>query len=565
MMTESAEPKLQRYLKGGTAQFGAGYETLRFDLSPNVRITSDIFVKADANTVLISSHPHAKYTTQRLEAFLKDVGGRLRFFHQTNLSQRKRWNATIIAGFYEPEHAQAVMTTLNGTPHVKAQILYTVYFTGPKKFTDAVAVEAQLITSRFDADLVSETPRDGKVTLRLSGVRKETVAKMKHRLEVIFSGRIATVPAKGNFQSACSELWHDFFDTAYGKIWLQQLSRSISNIFITIDKPQQRIRIYTSKDDYAGVRLFERALVDKIYKLGVPEQTHTFEFDGEAFKSFFKSSTISKAQEQIGQAKVGINISKRTMTLHCGPEYAQQIADALVLRSIRATTRASIWPDSRCSQCGVTTLDIRFSKCKHVLCKGCFDYQLHVAATDLSHAYFPLVCWVEGCQQAMCISDLRRYTAETKIEALLEAALTYHIRSYPELYRNCPTPDCGSVYQCSGSYEISMCPTCLTQTCTLCHAEPHIGWTCAEYNAQPNNNREGQPLANYTSMTGTKACPKCATLIDKIEGCDHIECSICHTHICWVCLEIYANAHAVYLHIDAAHTRHMLPEEMEGS
>jgi LSD1 subclass zinc finger protein len=40
-------------------------------------------------------------------------------------------------------------------------------------------------------------------------------------------------------------------------------------------------------------------------------------------------------------------------------------------------------------------------------------------------------------------------------------------------------------------------------------------------------------LDDYKRAAGTKDCPKCATLIEKTDGCNHIECSGCHGHICW--------------------------------
>ena len=39
-------------------------------------------------------------------------------------------------------------------------------------------------------------------------------------------------------------------------------------------------------------------------------------------------------------------------------------------------------------------------------------------------------------------------------------------------------------------------------------------------------------------MSNTKACPKCATSIEKNGGCNHMTCknSSCKFEFCWVCL-----------------------------
>lgn len=36
-------------------------------------------------------------------------------------------------------------------------------------------------------------------------------------------------------------------------------------------------------------------------------------------------------------------------------------------------------------------------------------------------------------------------------------------------------------------------------------------------------------------VTCTKACPTCGVRIEKVEGCNHVICSNCHDHMCWIC------------------------------
>jgi hypothetical protein len=69
---------------------------------------------------------------------------------------------------------------------------------------------------------------------------------------------------------------------------------------------------------------------------------------------------------------------------------------------------------------------------------------------------------------------------------------------------------------------------------TRCHIEPHTGWKCDDYATHIDKSRRDKDLLDdYKRSAGTKDGPKCATLIEKVDGCNHIECSGCHGHICW--------------------------------
>jgi hypothetical protein len=81
-----------------------------------------------------------------------------------------------------------------------------------------------------------------------------------------------------------------------------------------------------------------------------------------------------------------------------------------------------------------------------------------------------------------------------------------------------------------------------------------VGWTCAKYESHVCRNKLNERLLeNYKAVAGTKECPKCATLIEKVDGCNHVECSGCHVHMCWVCLKVFSLSEAAYQHMNDAH------------
>lgn len=52
---------------------------------------------------------------------------------------------------------------------------------------------------------------------------------------------------------------------------------------------------------------------------------------------------------------------------------------------------------------------------------------------------------------------------------------------------------------------------------------------------------------------GFKDCPTCNTHIQKDEGCNHINCTACGTHICWLCLKIFTDGDDCYQHMGRVH------------
>ncbi|KAI4936171.1 hypothetical protein J4E85_001500 [Alternaria conjuncta] len=152
---------------------------------------------------------------------LQSVAGPLRFYDEGDInntlhsSVRGRLPTNTIAGFYQPEHALAALKHLSGNVELDAHLMYTVYFTAPKELSDPVMANAEdMISQVAEVDAVWKKPREGMVTLRLSGTNQEKVVDMKRTLEALLSGRIATTGLDGHAERY--EIWHDFFATLSG-------------------------------------------------------------------------------------------------------------------------------------------------------------------------------------------------------------------------------------------------------------------------------------------------------------------------------------------------------------
>jgi hypothetical protein len=101
-----------------------------------------------------------------------------------------------------------------------------------------------------------------------------------------------------------------------------------------------------------------------------------------------------------------------------------------------------------------------------------------------------------------------------------------------QFIRACPADDCRGFL--SSQWK---CGTCAKSTCSDCHEVKNevIG---QEHVCNPDN------VATATLLSqDTKPCPKCATGIFKIEGCDQMWCTQCHTAFSWRTGHIETNVH----------------------
>jgi hypothetical protein len=88
--------------------------------------------------------------------------------------------------------------------------------------------------------------------------------------------------------------------------------------------------------------------------------------------------------------------------------------------------------------------------------------------------------------------------------------------------RACPQEECRGFLS-----SMWKCGTCAMWTCPDCH-EMKGEFQDSPHTCDPNNVETAKMLAK-----DTKPCPKCATGIFKIEGCDQMWCTQCHTAFSW--------------------------------
>lgn len=133
------------------------------------------------------------------------------------------------------------------------------------------------------------------------------------------------------------------------------------------------------------------------------------------------------------------------------------------------------------------------------------------------------------------INDLKRQ--QTQLELQISNLRTDLWRNRPtterrEFVRECPGENCRGFLSTAWK-----CGLCEKWTCPDCHEMKGLNRD-TEHTCNPDSVATAQLLAR-----DTKPCPKCRTGIFKIDGCDQMWCTQCHTGFNWRTGRIETNVH----------------------
>lgn len=202
--------------------------------------------------------------------------------------------------------------------------------------------------------------------------------------------------------------------------------------------------------------------------------------------------------------------------------------------------------------------------CDHHYCRLCFAAQCKAAEAN----QIPIICLGESglCKKAVCLQDLQDVLCHISFETLLETAVEAYIGSRPEEFQYCPTPDCPNIYAVAANGTIVTCEQCLTSICTSCKTVSHDPINCEEAREIHAAEEQERYMLQYQQDNDARRCSCCPTIIERAQGCNHMECINCHAHICWVrdCMKAFDNSGECYGHLELGHGSYVDdPEELE--
>uniref|UniRef100_A0A183ERS7 RBR-type E3 ubiquitin transferase n=1 Tax=Gongylonema pulchrum TaxID=637853 RepID=A0A183ERS7_9BILA len=84
---------------------------------------------------------------------------------------------------------------------------------------------------------------------------------------------------------------------------------------------------------------------------------------------------------------------------------------------------------------------------------------------------------------------------------------------------------------------LGRCRLCGRVQCTRCGKEEHGRISCEEYAVLAGNADESVRKWMREDKRFRRICPNrnCKTVIEKLGGCNHVQCMQCKVHFCWEC------------------------------
>lgn len=390
---------------------------------------------------------------------------------------------------------------------------------------------------------------NGSYRVRISSNATKTVADLRRPVEELMRGRTV------NHASLTPTILQHLFtrDGINLRKSLQQETRT----FILFDKHTRSVKIFGAPDNIAEA---QQKLIQSLLTYHESKQLEIHLRGGVLPPDLMKEVVrrfgpdLQGLKEKVPGAEFSLNTRRHVISVHGDRELKQKVEE--IINEIAQTSDGSAERLHSEASCPICLCELeesyRLEGCTHLFCRSCLVEQCESAIKNMDS--FPIRCAHSGCKALILLTDLRTLLSNEKFEELFRASLGAYVASSGGTYRFCPSPDCPSVYRVAEpgtAGEPFFCGACYAETCTMCHLEHHPYLSCEKYR-EFKEDPDSSLKEWCKGKEHVKTCPICGYTIEKIEGCNHIECR-CGRHICWVCLDIFNSANDCYGHLRSKH------------
>lgn len=186
-----------------------------------------------------------------------------------------------------------------------------------------------------------------------------------------------------------------------------------------------------------------------------------------------------------------------------------------------------------CAVCFAEGPLLAVEPCGHRFCAACWSSYLRIAGDDRGPRGCLLTCMHDACPRVLthsvweaagCGALYRRHAVRWRLAA-------------GGRMRGCPAPDCPWVARVDPRSRLFRAVECRCGEvfCARCGGTWHAPASCDAMRRWGEKCRSESETSNWM-MVNTKPCPKCRTRIEKNQGCNHMRCTHCDHHFCWVCM-----------------------------
>ncbi|KAG7446782.1 uncharacterized protein BT62DRAFT_86477 [Guyanagaster necrorhizus] len=370
------------------------------------------------------------------------------------------------------------------------------------------------------------------VKVKLSSESLRELSQMKGEFEKILKGEVVKLEDK--------IAWDPYFGYPIGIAFVQNLQRQTPGVEIIPDVVRRCLILRGSSEKREAVR---RELISKIKELRARE-VRVVSIPREII-GFFVSVELSRLKQELGDENVRVDLWDRLLTVRGGVHSLNAARRAVKQAEDRQRygRRVSIDECPICLDEVVAPFTLR---CGDSVCRSCLKNYL-VAAID--NRFFPLTCLGNGatCLERIPLSVARELLSASEFDSVMHSAFSAHVHAHPNEFYYCPTPDCPQIYRSATKGTVLQCPSCLIRICSTCHVEQHDGSECL------NLDDTDAAFKEWKKNHDVKSCPGCKVPIERAEGCNHVTCTRCQTHMCWVCSKTFPRGDGIYEHMRTDH------------
>lgn len=327
--------------------------------------------------------------------------------------------------------------------------------------------------------------------------------------------------------------------------------------YIFFDKHNLNIRVFGSPDK---IPLAQQKVIQSLLSLheSKPLEIHLRGTDlpPDLLKQVVKNfgPDLCGLKEKVPGADLILDIRRQIIFLRGNKELKPRVEE--IILETACSSRPLVERLNTVPSCPICLCEVedgyQLEGCGHLFCRVCLVEQCESVIRN--RGSFPICCAHEGCGDSILLTDLRSLLLNVQLEELFKASLGAFVASSGGTYRFCPSPDCPSIYRVADPNspgEPFVCGACYSETCTRCHLEYHPYLSCERYR-EFKEDPDSSLKEWCKGKEHVKCCPGCGYTIEKVDGCNHIECK-CGKHVCWVCLGSFGSSDECYNHLRNIH------------